>query len=44
MLDESVSYEIIYSVALHESLKYQQDFIFLNLGKDCLAKIIKMSY
>ncbi|WP_415428499.1 hypothetical protein [Staphylococcus hominis] len=31
--DESVSYEIIYSVALHESLKYQQDFIFLNLGK-----------
>ncbi|MDO5375726.1 MAG: hypothetical protein Q4F01_05995 [Staphylococcus rostri] len=31
--DESVSYEIIYSVALHESIKYQQDFIFLNLGK-----------
>ncbi|WP_323705629.1 hypothetical protein [Mammaliicoccus sciuri] len=31
--DESVSYEIIYSVALHESVKYQQDFIFLNLAK-----------
>ncbi|HCX2099078.1 hypothetical protein [Staphylococcus aureus] len=39
--DEGVSSEKIYSTALHESLEYQRNFIFLELGKVLFSKVGK---